>query len=346
MKIAVLAGGTSTEREVSLVSGMEVYKALKAKGHSVVLVDVYLGCPGVDPEKVFELDRDWTAGIKAIGEESPELDEIKALRADGDKHFCGPNIMEICEASDIVFMALHGANGEDGKLQAMFELNGIAYTGEDHVSSAVCMDKALGRAVMAAAGVPVPKGRELRIGEDPSKIEYPAVVKVNNGGSSVGVYFVDNDKEFADAIDKAKKYCDRVVIEKRIIGREFTCGLIDGKALPIVEIKPIEGGYDYKNKYQPGKTNEICPAPLDEEQTLKIQRCAEKAGKALHLNVYARLDFLMDGDGEIYCLEANTLPGMTPVSLIPQEAAAVGMGFGDLCEKIIEVSLKARQTDH
>ncbi len=344
MKIVVLAGGTSTEREVSLVSGMEVYKALKAGGHKVVLTDVYLGCPDVDPQKVFDMDRDWTEGIKAIGEESPELDEIKALRPDGDKHFCGPNVMEICAGADVVFMALHGANGEDGKLQAMFELNGIAYTGEDHVSSAVCMDKALGRAVMAAAGVPVPEGRELRLGEDPGKVEYPAVVKVNNGGSSVGVYFVENDAELQDALIKAKKYCDRVVIEKKITGREFTCGLIDGRALPLVEIRPIEGGYDYKNKYQPGKTNEICPAPLDEESTLKIQRYAEQAGRALHLNVYARLDFLMDQDGNIFCLEANTLPGMTPVSLIPQEAAAVGMDFKTLCEKIIEVSLKARNS--
>ena len=342
MKITVLAGGTSTEREVSLVSGMEVYKALKARGHQVVLVDVYLGCPDVDPATVFDIERDWTAGIKAIGEESPDLDAIKALRPDGDKHFCGPNVMEICAASDIVFMTLHGANGEDGKLQAMFELNGIAYTGEDHVSSAICMDKALGKAVMAAAGVKVPQGREHRLGEDPGKVEYPAVVKVNNGGSSVGVYFVNNDDEFKAALEAAKKYCDRVVIEKMIVGREFTCGIVDGKALPLVEIKPIEGGYDYRNKYQAGKTSEICPAPLDEENTKKIQRIAKNAGKALHIRVYARLDFLMDKDGEVYCLEANTIPGMTPTSLIPQEAAAVGIDFPSLCEKIIEVSLKAR----
>ncbi len=342
MKICVLAGGTSTEREVSLISGKGIYDALKGRGHKVVLVDVYLGCPDVDPKEVFELDRDWTAGIKAIGEESPDLDEIKALRPDGAKHFCGPNVVEICAESDIVFMALHGANGEDGKLQAMFELNGIAYTGEDHASSTVCMDKALGRAVMAAAGVQVPMGRELLIGEDPGKVEYPAVVKVNNGGSSVGVYFVNNDAEFNEALKKAEKYCNRVVIEKKISGREFTCGVVDGKALPLVEIKPLDGGYDYKNKYQAGKTTEICPAPLDDETTKKIQNIAEKAARALHIRVYARLDFLMDEDGEVYCLEANTIPGMTPTSLIPQEAAAIGIDYPSLCEQLIEISLKAR----
>ena len=342
MKICVLAGGTSTEREVSLISGKGIYEALKGLGHQVVLVDVYLGCPGVDPSKVFEMDRDWAEGIKAIGEESPDLEAVRALRPDGDKHFCGPNVVEICAASDIVFMALHGLNGEDGKLQAMFELNGIAYTGEDHVSSAVCMDKALGRAVMAAAGVNIPKGRELIIGEEPGEVEYPAVVKVNNGGSSVGVYFVDNDAEFNEALKKAAAYSDRVVIEKKIVGRELTCGVIDGKALPLVEIKPVEGGYDYKNKYQAGKTTEICPAPLDEETTVKVQRFAERAAKALHIKVYARLDFLMDEAGEVYCLEANTIPGMTPTSLIPQEAAAIGIDYPSLCEKIIEISLKAR----
>ena len=343
MKIAVLAGGTSTEREVSLISGMGVYKALKEHGHKVVLLDVYLGCPDVDPAQAFELDRDWTAGIKSIGEESPDLDKIKALRPDGDKHFIGPNVMEICEESDIVFMALHGANGEDGKLQAMFELNGIAYTGDDHVSSAICMDKALGRAVMAAGGVNVPQGHEYLLAEAPESVEYPAVVKVNNGGSSVGVYFVENDEQYAEALKEAKKLDDRVVIEKRIKGREFTCGLIDGHALPLVEITPLTGEYDYKNKYQPGMTKEVCPAPLDEENTLKIQKLAEKAGKALHLHVYARLDFIMEENGEIYCLEANTLPGMTPTSLLPQEAAAAGMDYGQLCEKLIEVSLKARE---
>ncbi|MCR4585397.1 MAG: D-alanine--D-alanine ligase [Lachnospiraceae bacterium] len=342
MKICVLAGGTSTEREVSLISGKGIYEALKSRGHKVVLVDVYLGCPGIDPKEVFELDMDWTEGIKAIGEESPDLDSIKALRPDGDEKFCGPNVQEICAESDIVFMALHGANGEDGKLQAMFELNGIAYTGENHVSSAVCMDKALGRAVMAAAGVRVPEGRELVLGEDPGSVEYPAVVKVNNGGSSVGVYFVNNDAEFKEALKKAEKYCDRVVIERKITGREFTCGVVDGKALPLVEIKPVEGGYDYRNKYQAGATTEICPAPLDKEQTERIQRFAEKAARALHITVYARLDFLMDESGEIYCLEANTIPGMTPTSLIPQEAAAIGIDYPTLCEKLIEISLKAR----
>ena len=341
MKIVVLAGGISTEREVSLVSGREVYRALKQRGHTVVLLDVYLGLPGADPDAIFSMDRDWTEGIKDIGEESPEdLEKIKAQRSDGDRFFLGPNVLKICRRADVVFMALHGVGGEDGRLQAMFELNGIPYTGTDHVSSTLCIDKCLSRAVMTVAGIPVPPGMELYPGEEPQGVEYPAVVKAANGGSTVGTYFVENDEELKEAIKKASKLDVHIVIEKRIKGREFTCGLLDGKALPPVEIIPNSGTYDYRNKYQAGRTNEICPAPLSPEKTAELQALAEKAWKALRLSVYARLDFMMDENEKFYCLEGNTIPGMTPTSLIPQEAAAVGMDFGTLCEKLIEVSMR------
>lgn len=340
MKIVVLAGGTSTEREVSLVSGREVYRALKSRGHEVVLLDVFLGCPEIKPEEAFGLDRDWAEGIKDIGEESPDLEKILAMRPDGAKHFCGPNVFEICELADVVFLALHGAGGEDGKLQAMFELNGIPYTGTDHSSSAVCLDKGLTRAILAYHSIPVPEGQEVYPGEEPEKVDFPAVVKASNGGSTVGTYFVENEVELEEAVRKARELDPHIVIESRISGREFTCGLLDGKALPLVEILPNEGDYDYKNKYQVGKTTEICPAPLDEKAARHIQDLAERAWKALHLSVYARLDFMMDKAGNVYCLEANTLPGMTPTSLIPQEAAAVGIDFPGLCEKIIEISLR------
>lgn len=339
MKIVVLAGGTSTEREVSLISGTGIYKALKERGHQVVLLDVYLGVEG-DVADVFADPRDWSEGISAIKEESPDLAAVKALRPDGDKHFFGPNVMKICEQADVVFMALHGANGEDGKIQAVFELNGIPYTGTDYLSSAICMDKGLTKELFVAGGIPTPKGDTIRIGEKVPAVKYPAVVKVTNGGSSVGVYFVNNDTELQDALEKAKAYDDEVVIEQFIKGREFTCGLIDGKALPLVEIEPLKGTYDYKNKYQPGMTKETCPANLSEEKTKEIQHIAEKAWKVLRLRSYARMDFMMDEDGTIYCLEANTLPGMTPISLLPQEAAATGMSYGELCEKLIEVSMK------
>ena len=172
------------------------------------------------------------------------------------------------------------------------------------------------------------------------KLFVPAVVKPANGGSSVGVVIVNNIDELKDAIELAKKYDDVVVIEEYIKGREFSVGVIDGIALPIIEIIPKEGFYDYKNKYQAGLTEEICPAHLDEIATRKMKEAAERAYKALGLEVYARIDFILSEECVPYCLEANTLPGMTPTSLLPQEAREAGLDYEGLCEKIIEVSLK------
>ena len=342
MKVVVLAGGTSTEREVSLISGAGIYRALKSKGHQAVLLDVYLGADISRDEigNVFDMDRDWAEGIEDIKEESPDPEAVKKMRTDSLKTFFGPNVVEICYMADVVFMALHGANGEDGKIQAAFELLGIPYTGTDYLSSGICMNKIIAKDIMRVNGLPTPDGYGLFIGDEVREIGYPAVVKANNGGSSVGTYIVNNRKELDEAIKAAAAFDDYVVIEKFVKGREFTCGLIDGNALPIVEIMPVEGGYDYKNKYQKGMTNEVCPAELSAEKTEEIQRTAEKIYKALRLHAYARLDFMMDEDGNIYCLEANTLPGMTPTSLLPQEAACVGMDYGELCEKLMEIALR------
>lgn len=340
MKIVVLAGGISTERDVSLISGLQIYKALKSKGHETVLIDLYLGYEGEGAENIFQVEKDWAEGINAIGENAPDLKAIKALRKDGGKVLFGPNVLEICKQADVVFMALHGANGEDGKIQATFELFDIPYTGTDYISSAIAMDKALSKDIFVANGIPTAKGYSVEIGEPLQDIGYPCVVKVNTGGSSVGVYIVKNDQERAEALEKAKEYDNRVVIEQFIDGREFSCGVIDGKALPIIEIAPKEGFYDFKNKYQPGKTNDICPANLSEEDTKKYQGIIEKAYQALRLKSYARIDFMVNKAGQMFVLEANTLPGMTPASLLPQEAAVVGIDFPSLCERLIEVSLK------
>ena len=169
---------------------------------------------------------------------------------------------------------------------------------------------------------------------------YPAVVKACNGGSSVGVYMVNNAAECADAIQKAQTYDSQVIVEQYIKGREFSVGVIEGKALPIIEIAPIEGFYDYKNKYQAGSTIETCPAQISEELTRKMQDYAQQVFDALHIESYARIDFMMDENGDMFCLEANTLPGMTPTSLLPQEAAEMGYDFNRLCEWLIEVSLR------
>lgn len=341
MKIVVLAGGTSTERDVSLISGKNIYKALKEKGHQVVLLDVYLGCKMDGVDDIFSLDVDWAREIKQIGESAPNLEEVKKLRTDGGKSFFGPNVLSICDQADVVFMGLHGANGEDGRIQATFDLLGIKYTGSNYVGATLSMDKGISKRIFAKENIPTPQGITYRKGQEmPTQILFPAVVKTCCGGSSVGVYMVNNETELEKALSDAFTYEDEVVIEQYIKGREFSVAVIDGAALPVIEIEPKAGFYDYKNKYQAGATVETCPANLSEELTKKMQEYAVAAFHALYLSSYARMDFLMEEDGSMYCLEANTLPGMTPTSLMPQEAAQIGLTFGDLCEKLIEVSMK------
>ncbi len=340
MKIVVLAGGISTERDVSLISGTMIYRALKEKGHQAILLDVFLGYEG-ETEDIFERDEDWTKEIVGIKEENPDIEKIKALRPDGDKMFFGPNVISICQRADVVFMALHGENGENGKIQACFDLMGIRYTGTDYVSSALCMDKGLSKELFELHGVPTPKGISLKKGqEDKREVPFPCVVKACCGGSSVGVCIASNEIEYEKAKEEAFRYDDEVIIEQYIKGREFSIGVIEGRALPIIEIAPINGFYDYKNKYQAGSTIETCPANLSEEKTKEMQGYAETAFKVLRLKNYARMDFMMNEKGEMYCLEANTLPGMTPTSLLPQEAQAEGTSYGDLCEEIIRISLE------
>ena len=340
MKIIVLAGGTSTERDVSFVSGKNVYEALKKKGHQVVLTDVYLGMEEV-PENVFEADIDWTAQIGAVSEKCPDIEAVKALRKDGGKSFFGPNVLTLCQEADVVFVALHGENGENGKIQAAFDLMGIKYTCTDHVSSAICMDKAITKDIFKAYNIPTPEGvnftKENALSEP---VTLPCVVKACCGGSSIGVSVVFTKEEYEAALEDAFSYDAQVVVEQYIKGREFSVGVIAGKALPIIEIAPIAGFYDYKNKYQAGSAVETCPADLSEEITTEMQRCAEKAFAALRLKKYARLDFMLDENNEFYCLEANTVPGMTNTSLLPQEAAAIGISFEDLCQKLVEMALE------
>lgn len=348
MKVAVLAGGTSTERDVSLVTGKKIYAALKTHGHQAVLLDVYTGYPGeIDPKKAYEEDIDWIlpvfmdhGGTSGISADTPITDDYKALRTDGGKSFFGPNVLPICREADIVFIALHGENGEDGKVQACFDLMGIKYTGTDCASSSIAMSKSITKEIFAYYGIPTPQGISLTKGQKTDWNRFPAVVKTSGGGSSVGVYLVNNNAEMEAALSEAWIYGDTVVIEDYIKGREFSIGVIDGHALPIIEIAPKEGFYDYKNKYQAGSTVETCPAVLDEETTKAMQKCAEQVFKALRLKSYARMDFMMNAGNEFFCLEANTLPGMTPTSLLPQEAAAEGKDFATLCDYLLEVSLK------
>lgn len=342
------------ERDVSLSSGSKIYKALRERGHQVVLLDAFLGYDGEDIEEIFEKDHDWAAEIGHISEESPDIEQIKALRPDWKKNFFGPNVISVCQAADVVFMGLHGENGENGRIQACFDLMGICYTGTDYVSSALCMDKGLAKELFAFHGVPTPYGIRLKKGElEPhlerreqqaeKEVPLPLVVKACCGGSSVGVYMVSGEEEYEKALREAFQYDEEVIIEQYIKGREFSVGVMDGRALPVIEIAPLQGFYDYKNKYQAGSAVETCPAEIPEEKTKEMQRWAEKVFKVLRLKNYARMDFMMDEESRLFCLEANTLPGMTPTSLLPQEAAAEGVSYGELCEKIIEAALRGDQ---
>lgn len=345
MKVVVLAGGTSTERDVSLVSGSMIYKALKKNGHQAILIDVYLGYQG-DTQNIFEKDLDWAAQIGAVSEEKPDLETVKAMRPDGAKYFFGPNVLELCREADAVFMALHGSNGEDGKIQACFELMGIPFTGTDYVSAAMSMDKGITKDIFAANHIPTPMG--IRVSKEQVNTQgivdpacgYPCIVKATCGGSSVGVTIAQSAAEYGAALQEAFRYDPEAVVEQYIKGREFSIGVMDGKALPIIEIAPKVGFYDYKNKYQAGSTVETCPADLPADKSAQMQRTAEDVFKALRLKNYARMDFMMDAQGNFYCLEANTLPGMTPTSLLPQEAAAVGVSFEQLCENMLQQALK------
>ncbi len=348
MKIVVMAGGISTERDVSLVTGKCIYEALKRKGHKVILADAYLGFDrsllSLSPDEIFDLDRDWAESVAGIAEAAPDIESVKALRDPSCTSFFGPGVIDICKAADVVFMGLHGENGENGKVQAYFDLEGITYTGNDYLSSAICMNKELAKEILAYNGIPVPKGRVISGDADlTNTMGYPCVVKVRDGGSSVGVYICHNEQEYERSVKEALKIENHLIVEEYVKGREFSVCVMDGKALPIIEIAPREEFYDYKSKYQEGATEETCPALLSDNKTKEMQALAERGFKALKLNSYARLDFLMrETDESLYCLEANTLPGMTPLSLVPQEARAVGIGFDDLCEKLVESALKSR----
>ena len=339
MKIAVVCGGLSNERDVSITSGSCVARALREKGHKVVLLDLYYGYSGkyMDPAELFEIEQEDLR--YSVREETPDIEK---MIADGDGSRIGKNVIEICRAADISFLALHGEDGENGKVQATFDMFGIKYTGSGYLGSALAMNKELSKIMFRHNGIPPPAGIVLEKGaESYDDVGFPCVVKPCSGGSSVGTSIVYSRDEYDAALEFAFRYESRVLVEKYVKGRELTVGVMDGRAMPVIEIIPKSGWYDYKNKYQAGLTEELCPAPLSAEDTDRVQRLAERVADALMIDVYFRADFLLDeNDGQLYCLEANTLPGMTPTSLVPQMGAAQGMDFGEVCEKIIAVSME------
>ena len=333
MNIVVLCGGTSSERAVSLSSSEKIADALKENGHSVVLLDVFFGSDNA---------ADITPGFD-IKKEAARLRELSKTLTDKMKMsrpFLGPNVIETCKKADIVFLGLHGENGEDGKIQAAFDLLKIKYTGSPYRGSCIAMSKSLTKDVISGQ-VLMAKGQTLiKTAKEECKICAPCVIKPSNGGSSLGVTVVKNKADKANAIEEAFKYDDTVLVEEFISGRELTQGVLGGKALPPVEIVPPENGeYDYENKYN-GLTDEICPAPVAESVLKKMSETSLLIGRLLGLEVYYRIDYILSDDGRLFCLEANTLPGMTSTSLLPREAKEDKISYNELCETVVKLSLE------
>ena len=339
MKIVVLAGGYSPERDVSLTSGSLIANALIERGHRVLLLDVYEGIKAL-PDSPDILFSQTAYDLPKVSASVPDLEALRQ-RCDNGNALIGANVLHLCRLADRVFIALHGSMGENGQLQATLDTHGISYTGSGYAGSMLAMDKDLSKRLFRDAGVPTPdwvyfdlqNGSRAELDE---KIGVPCVVKPCDCGSSVGVSIVETDEDLTAALAEAARWGRFAVIEKKIVGRELTVGILNGRVLPPVEIIPDNGFYDYQNKYQ-GTTREICPAEIPDEVTSRVQDLALRGFEALRLTDYARLDFLLDADGGLWCLEANSLPGMTPTSLLPMAASAVGISYSALCEAIVGI---------
>jgi D-alanine-D-alanine ligase len=326
MRVIVLMGGSSTEREISLVTGRGVARALAERGHAVIPLDPATG-------QQLELE---ALEAKRIGEAPPEGAEEKSLVL--------ARSGELGQA-DVVFVALHGGIGEDGTLQALLDLAGIPYTGSPMLASALAMDKQRAKTMFRAAGIPTPRGRLLSRREETVAAEavggFPLVVKPNSQGSSVGVHLVKGPEKLDEALDDAFHY-PPVLIEEYIPGREITVAVLGGKALPVVEVIPEAGFYDYRHKYTKGETRYEVPAKLPPPVAREAARLGELAFSTLGCAGVARVDFRLTEEGNLFCLEVNTIPGMTETSLVPMAAAETGVSYEDLVSRLVELALERK----
>lgn len=346
MKIVVMCGGLSMERDVSISSGTLICGALRKLGHQAVLVDMFMGLEDYEGD-LNELFNDLPPlGEARVPEEEPDLERVIASRKWKSPSRVGKRVLELCQLADAVFLGLHGACGEDGRIQAALDLLGVKYTGSGYLGSALAMDKDLTKRLIAGTGVKTPEWRVVDYAEGDidalaDSAILPCVVKPVDSGSSIGVAIPGTREEFRTALYGNLQY-GRVMIEQYVRGREIDVGVLGDRALPSIEIIPKSGFYDYKNKYQAGATVELCPAPIDPETEKRLGEAAVKVHRALGLSAYSRSDFIVDGQ-DIYFLEINTLPGMTPTSLMPQEAAAAGVDYESLCKRVIEMALEERR---
>ena len=332
MRIAVVLGGTNEERNVSLATGRAVVAALRERGHEVVAVDPAHGA--VPPEEEARM----LGG--EVGADPPGLDELARLGGSA----VGSALAELpaIRRADVVFLALHGEFGEDGTVQGLMDLAGVAYTGSGCLGSAVAFDKRVSKELLDRAGVPTPAWTPA--GESAARVlemlGLPLVVKPSSGGSTVGLTVVRDASELEPAIELAARYDDDVLCEAFVAGRELTVAVLDGEALPPVEIIPSHEIYDYECKYTPGLSRYVAPAELTADEAARLQEAAVTAYRALRQSSYSRIDFRRADDGSHWCLEANSLPGMTATSLVPKAAAAAGIDFPELCDRIARSALR------
>jgi len=333
MRIAVLFGGTSEERDVSIASAAQIIPALRALGHEVHAIDTATGqLPPAEERRLL------ASRVAPLPPSSTAIEQVRARAV-----ALSPAHFDI-RHTDVVFLALHGGAGEDGRVQGLLDLAGMPYTGSNHIASAVAMDKDLAKRLFRSAGVPTADWLMAPVvaGEVDRQLGWPVVVKPSKQGSTVGLTVVRGAEQLAAALHSAYAFDDEVMVERFIPGREFTVGILDGQALPVGEIFPPGEIFDYQSKYQQGGARELFPAQLPQEESARLQDHALQAHRALKLGAYSRIDFRRDAAGQFWCLEANSLPGMTATSLLPQAARAAGIDFPTLLERICKGAIKPR----
>jgi D-alanine-D-alanine ligase len=330
LKVAVLFGGTSEEREVSIASGAQVIKALRGIGHEVLAIETSRGLLSSEDENRLLNYR--------VEEAPPTSDALAVLRSAEASLIHSKTLADV----DVIFLALHGGTGEDGTVQAMLDMAGIAYTGSGHLASAVAMDKDLSKRLFVAAGIATPRWLMAPYQHDNvvQELGYPLVVKPNRQGSTVGLSIVRSPDALQAAVEHAAHFDKEVMLEQFIAGRELTVGVLGNQALTVGEILiDPDAVFDYADKYQPGAVREVFPADLPHSIVQAAQEAALRAHRALKLDGYSRTDFRLDSDGRLWCLEVNSLPGMTATSLLPQSAAASEIAFPDLCDRICRAAI-------
>jgi D-alanine-D-alanine ligase len=334
MRVTVLTGGTSTERDVALASAVQVIGALRSRGHEVAVVDTARGyIPRADEPALLS---------SAVGIEPPSIAQLQALEQ--GLLLSGLANLAVVRDAEVLFLALHGGRGEDGTIQTLLEMVGVPYTGSGRLGSAMAMDKDISKRLFRSAGVPTADWVMAPVAQDQVERDFgfPVVVKPSKQGSTVGLTVVKQPGEFQAAVALARQYDDEVMIERFVPGRELTVGVLEGQGLAVGEIIPQHEVFDYECKYTPGMSQELFPARLPESLTAECRRLGLLAHEALKLGGYSRVDFRLTPDGDLFCLEVNTLPGMTATSLLPQSAQAVGIGFPELCERICRAARRER----